>query len=58
VATRPPCLALPSQPQVLVARRKPGRNELVMNTYASFVAPIISGVAGLCFAAGLCSVAG
>jgi len=54
VATRPPCLGLPSQPQVLVARRKPGRNELVMSTSASFVAVIV----GLCFAAGLRSVAG
>jgi hypothetical protein len=58
VATRPPCLGLPSQPQVLVARRKPGRNELVMSTSASFVAAIVSVIAGLCFAAGLRSVAG
>jgi len=42
----------------LVARRKPGRNELVMSTSASFVAAIVSVTVGLCFAAGLRSMAG
>jgi hypothetical protein len=54
VATRPPCRGLLSQLQVLVARRKPRRKELVMSTSASLVAV----TAGLCFAAGLRSVAG
>jgi hypothetical protein len=58
VATRPPCFGLLSRLQVLGVRRKPGRNELVMSTSASFVATIVSVIAGLCFAAGLRSVAG
>jgi len=58
VATRPPCFGLLSQLQVLVARRKPRRKELVMSTSASFVAAIVSVTVGLCFAAGLRSVAG
>ena len=54
MATRPPSFGLLSQLQVFVARRRPRRNELVMSTLASFV----SVTAGLCFAAGLRSVAG
>ena len=58
MATRPPCFGLLSRRQVLVARRKPRRTELVMSTSASFVAAIVSVTAGLCVAAGLRSVAG
>ena len=54
MATRPPCFGLLSRLQVLGVRRKPGRNELVMSTSASFVAVIV----GLGFAADLRSVAG
>jgi hypothetical protein len=58
VATRPPCFGLLSQLQVLVARQKPRRKELVMSMSVSFVAAIVSVTAGLCFTAGLRSVAG
>ena len=58
MAARPLCFGLLSQLQVSVARRKPGRKELVMSTSASLVAAIVSVTAALCFAAGLRSVAG
>jgi hypothetical protein len=46
VATRPLCCGLLSQLQVLVARRKPSRQELEMSTSASFVAALAAGGLG------------
>ena len=57
MATRPPYFGLLSQLQLLVARRKPMRKELVMSTSVSFVGAIVSVTAGR-FAARLRSVAG
>jgi len=51
VATRPPMLWAALQLQVLVARRKPRRKELVMSTSASSSPRSSPWTAGLCFAA-------
>ena len=52
MATRPPCVELLSQLQVLVARRL-RRKQLVMSASACFVAGIVSVTAGHCVVAGL-----